>query len=303
MLTDDYVYEDRRHHGQSFPNLDAESTPRAVTSLWDTGAGEPRFTMHEILAVRGDRIAACRVSVDYPNGWTTESIEVMELDAGLSLLRRWFELIAIEVNVALQLPQGFIKANDDDGLAQEPVAVVGLDHHCGEPLAPHCDNLLVLPSWLPRTGFPERPDELRNGLGINVGKVRSAATIRIDGVVRHCCPHQLLGRSPVLGEEREDVAHVFARSVRRFVAHRPDPTTAVPGPRRWRCCLRLRCRSARLAPPCVARRGARKRIRTSTPPRGPAGLSRLRLPFRHPGAGSEDTARRPARRSGRSPPG
>ena len=28
---------------------------------------------------------------------------------------------------------------------------------------------------------------------------------------------------------------------------------------------------------------ARKRIRTSTPPRGPAGLSRLRLPFRHPG--------------------
>ena len=91
MLTDDYVDEDRRHHGQSFPNLNAESTPRAVTSLWDTGAGEPRFTMHEILAVRGDRIAACRVAVDYLNGWTTESIEVMELDTGLSLLRRWFD--------------------------------------------------------------------------------------------------------------------------------------------------------------------------------------------------------------------
>ena len=100
-LTDDYVYEDRRHHGPSFPNLDAESTPKAVTSLWDTGGGEPRFTMHEILAVRGDRIAACRVSADYPNGWTTESIEVLELDASLSLLRRMFDFDHDDVDAAI----------------------------------------------------------------------------------------------------------------------------------------------------------------------------------------------------------
>jgi hypothetical protein len=100
-LTDDYVYEDRRHHGLSFPNQDAESTPKAVTSLWDTGGGEPRFTMHEILAVRGDRIAACRVSADYPNGWTTESIEVLELDASLSLLRRMFDFDHDDVDAAI----------------------------------------------------------------------------------------------------------------------------------------------------------------------------------------------------------
>ena len=91
MLTDDYVYEDRRHDGQSWPLMDADSTPRAVTSFWDTGGGEPRFTMHEVVAVRGDRIAACRASVDYLNGWTTEVIGVLELDASLSLLRRWFD--------------------------------------------------------------------------------------------------------------------------------------------------------------------------------------------------------------------
>ena len=100
MLTDDYVYEDRRHSGQSFPNLDVESTPRAITSLWDTGGGEPRFSMHEIIAVRGDRIAACRVSVDYSNGWTIESIQVMELDA-LSLLRRWFDFDHDDVDGAI----------------------------------------------------------------------------------------------------------------------------------------------------------------------------------------------------------
>ena len=101
MLTDDYVYEDRRHHGPSFPNLDAESTPKAVTSLWDTGGGEPRFTMHEVIAVRGDRIATCRVSADYLNGWTTESIQVLELDATLSLLRRDLDFDVDDVDAAI----------------------------------------------------------------------------------------------------------------------------------------------------------------------------------------------------------
>ena len=86
-LTDDYVYEDRRH-GPSFPSADAESFPQALETLWDTGAGRPRFTVHEILAVRGDRTAACRLSTDYPNGWTTESIQVVRLDASLSLMQR-----------------------------------------------------------------------------------------------------------------------------------------------------------------------------------------------------------------------
>jgi hypothetical protein len=57
--------------------------------------------MHEILAVRGDRIAVCRVSVDYSDGWTTESIEVLELDASLSLLRRMFDFDHDDVDAAI----------------------------------------------------------------------------------------------------------------------------------------------------------------------------------------------------------
>jgi hypothetical protein len=81
--------------------MDAESAPKSVTSIWDTGGGQPRFTMHEILAVRGDRIAACRVSVDSPNGWTTESIQVLELDASLSLVRRMRDFDRDDVDAAI----------------------------------------------------------------------------------------------------------------------------------------------------------------------------------------------------------
>jgi hypothetical protein len=99
-LTDDYVYEDRRH-GPSFPNADAASFPQALETIWDTGAGRPRFTVHEILAVRGDRIAACRLSTDYPNGWTTESIQVVELDASLSLMQRKIDFDHNDVDGAI----------------------------------------------------------------------------------------------------------------------------------------------------------------------------------------------------------
>ena len=50
---DDFGYEDRRR-GPSFPSLDAESFLRFVETIWETGAGRPRFD-DEILAVRGER--------------------------------------------------------------------------------------------------------------------------------------------------------------------------------------------------------------------------------------------------------
>ena len=100
MLTDDYVYEDCRHQGQSFPNLDAEATPRAVTSLWDTGGGEPRFTMHEILAVRGDRIAAAGLpSITTTAGRPRPSSPA--LDATLTQVRRSFDFDVDDVDRAV----------------------------------------------------------------------------------------------------------------------------------------------------------------------------------------------------------
>jgi hypothetical protein len=88
-LTDDYVHEDRRR-GPSFPDADAESWPRMLGTIWETGAGRPRFQA-EILAVRGDRFAAALLQLDYGNGSLFESIHVVALDATLSLAQRAVE--------------------------------------------------------------------------------------------------------------------------------------------------------------------------------------------------------------------
>ena len=55
--------------------------------MWQTGAGQPRWEL-ETLAVRGERFAAVAVQTDYGNGMLRESINVIGLDATLSLLQR-----------------------------------------------------------------------------------------------------------------------------------------------------------------------------------------------------------------------
>jgi hypothetical protein len=86
-LTGDFTYEDRRS-GPNFPALDAETYPRFIESSWETGAGQPRNDVREVLAVRGQRFAALIFRVDYGNGMVRESITVIGLDTTLRLLHR-----------------------------------------------------------------------------------------------------------------------------------------------------------------------------------------------------------------------
>jgi hypothetical protein len=84
---DDFAYEDRRS-GPNFPDADAESIPKVVLSVWQTGAdGQPRFEP-ETLAVRGERFAAVAVQTDFGNGMLLETINVIGLDATLSKVQR-----------------------------------------------------------------------------------------------------------------------------------------------------------------------------------------------------------------------
>ena len=99
-VTDDFVLEDRRR-GPTFPTTDADSFPKYIASTWDTGAGQPRFTVHRVLAVRGDRLAVCWLEADYGNGWTWESIEVMELDTTLTLIQRMVDFDVDDVDAAI----------------------------------------------------------------------------------------------------------------------------------------------------------------------------------------------------------
>jgi hypothetical protein len=85
-LTDDFAYEDRRR-GLTFPDADAETYATILETIWEVGAGRPRF-QHEILGVRGERFAAAAVTLDYGNGMLFESIHLLALDATLTLVQR-----------------------------------------------------------------------------------------------------------------------------------------------------------------------------------------------------------------------
>jgi hypothetical protein len=86
-LTDDFVGEDRRR-GPTAPIMDAASFSEVIGAFRDVNAGRPRFILDEVVAARGERLAACRAGVDYGNGFMTESIQVLELDATLTLVQR-----------------------------------------------------------------------------------------------------------------------------------------------------------------------------------------------------------------------
>ena len=99
MLTEDFTYEDRRS-GPSFPDADAESVPKYVLSMWQTGAGQPRWET-ETLAVRGERFAAVAIHTDYGNGMLLDSIDVFGLDATLRLEQRQVSLDRDDVEGAI----------------------------------------------------------------------------------------------------------------------------------------------------------------------------------------------------------
>jgi hypothetical protein len=99
-LTDDFLYEDRRP-GRLLGQVDADNWHQFLLSTWQTGAGDPQYRVREVVAVRGDRFAACRLDLDYGNGMTTENIQVIGLDPTLTLLQVAIDFDADDVDGAI----------------------------------------------------------------------------------------------------------------------------------------------------------------------------------------------------------
>ena len=99
-FTGDFVYEDRRR-GAIFPIMGAELGAEAFASFWDTGAGRPRFTVHQILAVRGERLVAARLVVDYDIGFVLEAIQMLQLDATVTRVQRAFDFDVDDVDTVI----------------------------------------------------------------------------------------------------------------------------------------------------------------------------------------------------------
>ena len=51
--------------------------------------------------MRGDRLSACRLEVDYGNGWTWESTQVIELDATATLFQRLVDFDVGDIDGAI----------------------------------------------------------------------------------------------------------------------------------------------------------------------------------------------------------
>ena len=62
--------------------------------------GQPRWEL-ETLAVRGERFAAVAVQTDYGNGMLRESIDVIGLDATLSMMQRQVDFDRDDVDGAI----------------------------------------------------------------------------------------------------------------------------------------------------------------------------------------------------------
>jgi hypothetical protein len=64
FFTDDFVLADRRRGGVNFGELNASDWVRVLDGFWEAG-GQPRFSVVEVIAVRGEWSAAYRVRVVY----------------------------------------------------------------------------------------------------------------------------------------------------------------------------------------------------------------------------------------------
>jgi len=86
-LTDDFVLDDRR---SGFNNglIDAATYPELIRSTWDVGSGRPNWSILEVIAVRGRRIAAMMVVIGYGNDMHTDAIICVRLDPQVRRLQR-----------------------------------------------------------------------------------------------------------------------------------------------------------------------------------------------------------------------
>ena len=99
-LTDDFTYSDRSG-GSIFPDLDAEGFARFVGAGWAAGAGQPVNTVREVVAVRGERVAAVTAYYDYGNGMGREILTVVGLDPSLRRLHRVIDFDADDLDAAI----------------------------------------------------------------------------------------------------------------------------------------------------------------------------------------------------------
>jgi hypothetical protein len=87
-VTDDFIYNDRRSGGMNFGQIDASGVWAYTASMWDVGDKRPQMSMPEIVAVRGDRLAAVVELIAYGDDVSVEGLVCYRMDPTLRRLQR-----------------------------------------------------------------------------------------------------------------------------------------------------------------------------------------------------------------------
>ena len=93
-LTDDFVMDDRRS-GFNSGLIDTATYPELIRSTWDVGSGRPSWSILDVIAVRGQRIAAMSIVIGYGNDMHTDAIICVRFDPQRQLQQR---LVVIDID-------------------------------------------------------------------------------------------------------------------------------------------------------------------------------------------------------------
>ncbi len=100
----DAVFVDRRTGGMNYGTIEGVSGIRDwLASTWDVGSGRPRWSMPDVVDVRGERCAAVVFVLDYGNDMFIDGIFCLRLDRDLQRALRavQFDVDAVGDAVAL----------------------------------------------------------------------------------------------------------------------------------------------------------------------------------------------------------
>ena len=105
-LTEDFFAEDRRELAL-YGRVDRDMWVDITAYSWSLGSGRPQWDVNDVVAVRGDRIAALKYWMDWADGMGVEAIACVQIDLERRRLRRvvFFDLDA--ENDALALLDGW----------------------------------------------------------------------------------------------------------------------------------------------------------------------------------------------------
>jgi len=100
-LSNDFVLDDRRS-GINYGLIDTSAYTETIRYTWDVGSGRPTWSIPEVIAVRGQRIAAITAVVDYGNDMRTDMISCLRLGPQLQQLQRAvvFDIDACDLAIA-----------------------------------------------------------------------------------------------------------------------------------------------------------------------------------------------------------